>query len=180
MTLNAYLNRFRSAKGSNCAILRNTWDILTALFPVLRGVCDGKYLLKIPGNGISETLNFKMSLDASALRNLCLLCVFQSCLLFIISLLLKNVLTAQPHSFNNIIMENQTISCFCSRSLLSFFLFLLVSNVCVYISLFTWHFWYRFPATIQREGFRGKSHYKICKFVSSALGDQKSTQYVLI
>ena len=98
------------------------------------GVCDGKYLLKIPGNGISETLNFKMSLDASALRNLCLLCVFQSCLLFIISLLLKNVLTALPHSFNNIIMENQTISCFVPKV---FFLFLLVSDVCVYISLFT-------------------------------------------
>ena len=36
----------------------------------------------------------KMSLDASALKNLCLWCKFQSHLLFIISLLLENVLTA--------------------------------------------------------------------------------------
>ena len=55
------------------------------------GDCGGKYLLKTPGNGISETLNFKMSVDASALRNFC---EFQSHVLFIISLLLKNVLTA--------------------------------------------------------------------------------------
>ena len=41
----------------------------------------GKYLLKTPGNAISETLNFKMSLDASALKNLCLWCEFQSHLL---------------------------------------------------------------------------------------------------
>ena len=46
------------------------------------------------GNTISETLNFKMSLDASALRNLCLWCEVQSCLLIIISLLFKNFLTA--------------------------------------------------------------------------------------
>ena len=53
------------------------------------------YILETPGNGISETLKtFKMSLDASALRNLCLWCEFQSCLLFIISLLLENFLTA--------------------------------------------------------------------------------------
>ena len=36
----------------------------------------------------------KMSLDALALKNLCLWCEFQSCLLFIISLLLKNIFTA--------------------------------------------------------------------------------------
>ena len=54
----------------------------------------GKFLLKSPGNAISETLNFKMSLDASALKNLCLWCEFQSHLLFIISLLLKTLLTA--------------------------------------------------------------------------------------
>ena len=58
------------------------------------GVRGGKYLLKTPGNAISKTLNFKMFLDASAFKNLCLWCEFQSCLLFIISLLLKNVLTA--------------------------------------------------------------------------------------
>ena len=32
----------------------------------------GKYLLKTLGNAISETLNLKMSLDASAPKNLCL------------------------------------------------------------------------------------------------------------
>ena len=54
----------------------------------------GKYLLKTPGNAISETLNFKMSLDALAVKNLCLWCEFQRHLLFIISLLLENMLTA--------------------------------------------------------------------------------------
>ena len=53
-----------------------------------------KISLGNPGNSISETLNFKMSLDASALKNVCLWCKFQSCLLFIISLLLKTFLTA--------------------------------------------------------------------------------------
>ena len=57
-------------------------------------VHGGKYHLKTPGNTISETLNLKMSLDASALKNLCLRCEFQSRLLFIISLLLKIFLTA--------------------------------------------------------------------------------------
>ena len=74
----------------------NTWDILMALFPVLRvfrrsnmvSVVE-KYLLKTPGNGLSQTLTYRMSLDASALKNLCLWCEFQSRLLFIISLLLK-------------------------------------------------------------------------------------------
>ena len=58
------------------------------------GVYGGKYLLKTSGNAISETTIFKMSLDASALKNLCLWCEFQSRLLFILSLLLKNFLTA--------------------------------------------------------------------------------------
>ena len=58
------------------------------------GVRRGKYLLKTLENSISETLNFKMLLDASALRNLCLWCKFQSRSLLIISLLLKNFLTA--------------------------------------------------------------------------------------
>ena len=53
-----------------------------------------KYLLKTPGNGLSQTLTYRMSLDASALKNLCLWCEFQSRLLFIISLLLKTFLTA--------------------------------------------------------------------------------------
>ena len=71
-----------------------------ALFPVLHvfgrsnmvSVVE-KYLLKTPGNDISLTLNSKLSLDASALKNLCLWCEFQSRLLFVISLLLKNFLT---------------------------------------------------------------------------------------
>ena len=49
----------------------------------------GKYLLNTTENAISETLIFQMSLDALALMNLCLWCEFQSCLLFIISLLLE-------------------------------------------------------------------------------------------
>ena len=57
-----------------------------------------KCLLKTPANVISETLIFKMSLGASALKNLCLWwCKFQSRLVFLISLLLKNFLTALNH-----------------------------------------------------------------------------------
>ena len=44
-------------------------------------VHGGKYFLKTPGNAISKTLNFKMSQDASALKNLCLWWKFQSHLL---------------------------------------------------------------------------------------------------
>ena len=51
--------------------------------PDVRG---GKFLLETPGNAISKTLNFKMSLDASALKNLFLWCEFQIRLPFIISL----------------------------------------------------------------------------------------------
>ena len=99
MTLNPYLNRFRSVKHSNRAMSWNAWDISMALSPVLHVFwrnnmeSGGKYLLKTPGNAISETLKFKISLDASVLKNLCLWCKFQSRLLFIISLLLKNLLT---------------------------------------------------------------------------------------
>ena len=82
---------------------------------------------------ISETLNFKMSLDASALRNLCLLCEFQRCPLLIISVLLKNFLTALPHSFNNIIMENQTVSCFVPEVFFLSFWFLMF--VCIFCCL---------------------------------------------
>ena len=58
------------------------------------GVRGEKFLqLKTSGNAISESINFRMSLDTSALKNLCLWCEFQSRLLFIISLLLKNFLT---------------------------------------------------------------------------------------
>ena len=59
-----------------------------------------KYLLKTPGNRVSETLNSNMSLDASVLKNLCLWCEFQSRLLFVISLPLKNFLTALIQSFS--------------------------------------------------------------------------------
>ena len=58
------------------------------------GVRCGKNLLKTLGNTISETMIFKMSLGALALKNVCLWCEFQSRLLLIISLLLKNFLTA--------------------------------------------------------------------------------------
>ena len=58
------------------------------------GVRGGKCLLKTPGNAISESINFRMALDTSALKNLCLWGEFQSCLLFIISLLPKNFLIA--------------------------------------------------------------------------------------
>ena len=99
MTFNAYLNRFRSVKCSNHAW--NACDILMVLFPVLRVFWRNNIASvvvntswKPPGNAISETLNFKMSLDASALKKLCLWCKFQSRLLIIIGLLLKNFLTA--------------------------------------------------------------------------------------
>ena len=67
---------------------------LACILTKQHGVRGGKFLLKSPGNAISEALNFKMSLDASALKNLCLWYEFQSHLLFIISLLLKTFLTA--------------------------------------------------------------------------------------
>ena len=68
--------------------------ILACILTKQRSVRGGKFLVKTPGNAISETLNFKISLDASALKNLCLWGEFQSHLLFIISLLLKTFLTA--------------------------------------------------------------------------------------
>ena len=66
-------------KHLNRTMLWNARDISTALFPVLRLVCNqtkhhgvhsGKYKKKSPGNAISETLIFKMSLDAPALKKL--------------------------------------------------------------------------------------------------------------
>ena len=72
-------------------------SIFPSLACILRrqhGIRGGKYFLKTPGNVIPKTLNFKMFLDASAFKNLCLWCEIQSCLLFIISLLLKTFLTA--------------------------------------------------------------------------------------
>ena len=64
-------------------------DIVSSLACILtkqHGVRGGKNLLKTPGNSISKILNFKMSPDALALKNLCLWCEFQSHLLFIIIL----------------------------------------------------------------------------------------------
>ena len=64
-----------------------------------QGILSEKYLLKTHGNAISETVIFKIALDASALKNLCVWYEFQSRLLFIISLLLKNFLTALTVSY---------------------------------------------------------------------------------
>ena len=81
LTLNAYLNWFKSVKRSNnapgtfrqsfrrhcsqsCAYSdETTWHPRWWRIPLL---------LKTPENAIFETLNFKMSLDATALKNLCL------------------------------------------------------------------------------------------------------------
>ena len=82
MTLNTYLNRFRSVKHSNhCVMSWNACNILIALFPLLWVFWWNKHprwKIKTPGNAISETLNFKMSLDALAFKNLCLWREFQS------------------------------------------------------------------------------------------------------
>ena len=43
---------------------------LASILTKQQGVHGGKYVLKISGNAISETLNFKMSRDALALKNL--------------------------------------------------------------------------------------------------------------
>ena len=55
-------------------------------------------------------LNFKMFLGTSVLKNLCLWCEFQSCLLFIISLLLKNSLTALVIG-KHTLQEIETLRC---------------------------------------------------------------------
>ena len=89
--------------------LRHFNGIIPSLACILtkqHGVRGGKFLLKTPGNGISETLNLKMSLDASALKDLCLWCEFQSRLLFIVSLLPKNFLTALNEFFSRKQQEN--------------------------------------------------------------------------
>ena len=120
MTLNAYfINRFRPEKcqlqrsklcdvveclGHFDRIVPSLADSLACMLMKQHGIRSGKYLLKT----ISETLNFKMSLDGSALKNLCLWCEFQSCLLFIISLLLKNVFTALVvGSFSGAVVSQQ-------------------------------------------------------------------------
>ena len=91
-TLNAYLNRLRSRSRSV-----ERWGHFDSIVPSLvyiltkqHGVCGGKHYLKTPFNAIFETLNFEMSLDALALKNLFLSCEFQIHPLFIISPLLDN------------------------------------------------------------------------------------------
>ena len=63
---------------SQVKILRITRTILHEdlrfILDLIDGIRNAKYLLKTPGNTISETLNFKMTLDATALKNLCLWC----------------------------------------------------------------------------------------------------------
>ena len=48
--------------------------------------------LETSGKAISKTLNFKLFLGTSALKNLCIWCEFQSRVLFIISVVLRNFL----------------------------------------------------------------------------------------
>ena len=61
----------------------------------------------------------RMSLHASALKNLCLWCKFQSHLLFIISLLLENVLTALLTCLLDSACTKPNDSCKCSWNILS-------------------------------------------------------------
>ena len=84
---------FRSVKRLNRAMW---WKGTTALFPDYYDETTWlpwwKIPLENPGNAISKTLNFKMPLAASPLKSLCLWCEFQTHLLLIVSLLLKNFL----------------------------------------------------------------------------------------
>ena len=88
MTLNTYLNRY--IEPFDVVKRLGHFDSIVHSFPSIwmkqHGVRGGKYLLKTPGN--------TMSLDALVLKNFCPWCKFQSRLLFIIRLLLKNFLTA--------------------------------------------------------------------------------------
>ena len=101
MTLNAYLNRFRSVKRSNRVMSWNACDISMVLFRVLQ-VFWRNNIASVVENTAWKPLKMpflrlkrlKMYLDASALKNLGLWCKFQSHLLFTISLLLENFLTA--------------------------------------------------------------------------------------
>ena len=65
------------------------------------GVCNGKHLLKTTFNAIFETLNYEMSLDALALKNLFLSCEFQIHPLFIISPLLAFQKQQQQQKMTN-------------------------------------------------------------------------------
>ena len=90
MTLNAYLNRFRSVKVSpwpcsQCCEYSDENNIASVVENTSWKPLEMPFL---------RLKRLKMSLDASALKNLGLWCKFQSHLLFIISLLLENFLTA--------------------------------------------------------------------------------------
>ena len=120
MTLSAYLNRFRCVKCLSRAMLWNAWTfrLHCSQFWVYSHKSTWclwwKIPLENPGNGISEALNFKMSPDASALKNLCLWCEFQSHLLFIISLILKNCLTALNWPFLTLVKAARNFSTACA------------------------------------------------------------------
>ena len=98
MTLNAYSNRFRPVKLSNCVMsygmARTFWRHCSQswVYSDKTTWClQWETPLKNPWTRHYWDSGFKMSADASALKNLCLWWEFQSHLLFIISPLLKNL-----------------------------------------------------------------------------------------
>ena len=88
-----YLSRFRSVKRSNCAIRLGHFD---GIVPSLLFILTKQIPCENPWKRHFQDSNFQNVpiIDGSALKHLCLWCKFQSHLLFIISLLLKNFLTA--------------------------------------------------------------------------------------
>ena len=100
MTLNAYSNRFRFVKCSNCAIiLLGHFDGIASSL-VYSDETTWHLRWKIPLENLWKhhfrDSNFQnvSTIDASSLKNLCLWCELQSYLLFLIRLLLRNFLTA--------------------------------------------------------------------------------------
>ena len=120
MTLNAYLNRIRSVKRSNRAMSWNACDISKALFQVLQ-VFWRNNIASVMENTSWKPLEMSflrlkrltMSLDASALKNFGLWCKFQNHLLFIISLLLENFLTALLTCLLDSVCAKPNDSCKC-------------------------------------------------------------------
>ena len=90
-----YFNRFRSVKRSNRV---TWWKGMTALFPDYSNkttwLLRWKIPLENPWKRHFQDSKFQNALAASPVKNLCLWCKFQIHLLFIVSLLLKNFLTA--------------------------------------------------------------------------------------
>ena len=76
-----YLNRRRTVKHLTREMYLGNFDgIVPSLACILEQQSwhlKWKIPLENPGNGISETLNFIMSLDTSAIKNLRLYCEFQ-------------------------------------------------------------------------------------------------------